>query len=724
MIAFARWLLRYKLVVALIWVVMFGAGLVAVGTVNERLTAGFSFPGQSGYEANQAILARYDNGGPGQPVIPVVTLPEGRTVDDQAVDDQLTEVYEQLAKQELRGVSYPQTGDEAFVSSDRRTVFGLVFTPYFHHDAGKQLATVSTQVESAFREGVPGAEVRLTGLKQLADTQEEEESAGATALNEALIGAGAALVILAFAFGSLLAFTPLLVAAVSILSGFLVVLGLTFVTDIADLVQYVLAFVGLGIAVDYALLFVTRWREECDDGHDPAEAVVRAMATAGRAVVVSGATVAVGLAVLAVTPSPGLRSMAIGGILIPLFSVLVTLTLLPVLLAAYGRRLDWPKRPRRRTTGRLWARWATMVVRFRWLAVLAAFAILVPLGIAASGMRLGDAPSSALSGSGTARSALDSVTRDGVPTGILTPVEVLVPSGTDAVALADELAGVEGVYTALAPTTTGWLVDGDAMVTVLPRDETMTTQGQETVQRIRDVVRESAPQAQVGGSGAQLIDEITAQYDSFLLLLALIALVSLVLLTRAFRSLVLALQAVVLNLLSVGAAYGALVLVWQEGYGSQAVWGIPALGAVSTTVPLLTFAFLFGLSMDYEVFLLSRMREEYDATGSTHDAIVTGLGRVGRLVTCAALIMFVSFASLASLPEIHAKVMATGLGAAILIDATVLRMLLVPALAAITGRWTWWLPGWAARLLRVPPSPVAASTPRPSTSDRESALRE
>jgi RND superfamily putative drug exporter len=443
------------------------------------------------------------------------------------------------------------------------------------------------------------------------------------------------------------------------------------------------------------------------------------MVTAGRAVVVSGATVAVGLAVLAVTPSPGLRSMAIGGILIPLFSVLVTLTLLPVLLAAYGHRLDWPKRPRRRAIGRLWARWATGVVRFRWIAVAAAFAILVPLGLAATDMRLGDAPSSALAGAGTARSALDDLTRDGVPTGVMTPVEVLVPRGTDATALADELADVEGVYTALAPASPGWVVDGSAMVTVLPEAESMTTRGQETVQRIRDVVGRSAPQAQVGGSGAQLIDEISGQYGPFPWLLALIALVSLVLLTRAFRSLVLALQAVLLNLLSVGAAYGALVLVWQEGYGSQAVWGIPALGAVSTTVPLLTFAFLFGLSMDYEVFLLSRMREEYDATGSTRSAIVTGLGRVGRLVTCAALIMFVSFASLASLPEIHAKVMATGLGAAILIDATVLRMLLVPALAAITGRWTWWLPVWAARLLRVPPSPQR-STVDPQLEDQRS----
>jgi RND superfamily putative drug exporter len=190
-------------------------------------------------------------------------------------------------------------------------------------------------------------------------------------------------------------------------------------------------------------------------------------------------------------------------------------------------------------------------------------------------------------------------------------------------------------------------------------------------------------------------------------MLVAVALVTFVLLTRAFRSLLLALKAIVLNLISIGAAYGVLVLVWQQGYGSQAVWGIPATGAIAMWVPLMAFAFLYGLSMDYEVFLLSRMREEYDATGSTGTAVVQGLGRVGRLVTSAALILFLAFASLASVPSVDVKILATALGAGILLDATVLRALLVPALVALLGRWNWWLPAWAARPLRVPPSPPA-----------------
>ena len=169
------------------------------------------------------------------------------------------------------------------------------------------------------------------------------------------------------------------------------------------------------------------------------------------------------------------------------------------------------------------------------------------------------------------------------------------------------------------------------------------------------------------------------------LMLAAVALVTFVMLARAFRSLLLSLKAIVLNLLSIGAAYGVLVLVWQQGHGSQAVWGIPATGAIAIWVPLMAFAFLFGLSMDYEVFLLSRMREEYDATGSTRAAVVQGLGRVGRLVTSAALILFLAFASLAAVPEVDVKIMATALGAGILLDATVLRALLVPALVALLG---------------------------------------
>ena len=193
-------------------------------------------------------------------------------------------------------------------------------------------------------------------------------------------------------------------------------------------------------------------------------------------------------------------------------------------------------------------------------------------------------------------------------------------------------------------------------------------------------------------------------YGNFPLMIALIALVTFILLARAFRSLLLPAKAVILNVVSVGAAWGVLTLVWQHGHGSHLIWGIQATGSITSWIPLMVFAFLFGLSMDYEVFILARMREEYDATGSTQTAVVRGIGRTGRLVTSAALILFLAFLSLASGPDTQVRMMATGLAAGILLDATVIRALLVPAVVSLFGRWNWWLPQLPARLLRVAPS--------------------
>jgi RND superfamily putative drug exporter len=206
------------------------------------------------------------------------------------------------------------------------------------------------------------------------------------------------------------------------------------------------------------------------------------------------------------------------------------------------------------------------------------------------------------------------------------------------------------------------------------------------------------------GTGAIQLDYIHAVFGHFPLMLAVIAVLTFLLLARAFRSLLLPLKAVVFNLVSLAAAFGVITWFWQEGNGSQTVFGIPATGAITFWVPLMIFAFLFGLSMDYEVFILARVREEYDRTGSTDGAVIEGLARTGRLVTSAALILFLAFASLASAPFTDIKVFATALGAGILLDATVVRALLLPAMVSVLGRWNWWLPTGFARALRVRPS--------------------
>ena len=717
-----QFLLRHKLAVVAAWLVVLVAGVAAAGVVPGRLSQEFSFPGEEGYEANVAILEAYGNGGPGNPLVPVVELPEGTTVDSPGTRDALERAFAGVAADpRLRVLAWPATtGDRRLVVEDGRTVYGLVWGPYQGRDGGDP-ALAGTLADGLRRALPAGTTVQVTGLDALR-TAAAEEPAGTGVLVETLAGAFGALVVLAFVFGSFLALVPLLIAAVAILTTFLAVLGLTGLVEVSFIVQFLVALIGLGVAVDYSLLVVTRWREELSRGHDREQAVHRAMATAGRAVVTSGGTVAVGLLALVLLQVPFLRSIGYAGLLIPLAATMATLTLLPVLLATVGPRLDWPasRRARRRRQGRenaasrLWTGWAAGVARHRWLATLAALAVLVPLSVAALGLRLGEPPAAVLAQSGPASEALDRLERAGVGSGILTPIEVLVPAGTDRADVAARLGGVEGVQLAAAPAGPAWQRDDSGLVSVLPVAETSGDAGEATVERVRDLAAAELGGARVGGSGALAIDATASLYGSFPLMLAVVALVTFVLLARAFRSLLLAFKAIVLNLLSIGAAYGVLVLVWQEGYGSEAIWGIPATGAIAMWVPLMAFAFLYGLSMDYEVFLLARMREEYDGTGSTPTAIVQGLGRVGRLVTCAALILFLSFASMATIPELDVKIMATALGAGILIDATILRALLVPALVALLGRWNWWLPPWAARVLRVPPSVPAPEPAEPS----------
>jgi putative drug exporter of the RND superfamily len=544
--------------------------------------------------------------------------------------------------------------------------------------------------------------VRVTGLDEL---ELGSHTQGPAVLTETLIGGLGALLVLAFVFGSLLALVPLVVGATSILVTFLIVFGLAEVTQVSTYVEYLVALIGLGVAIDYSLLLVTRWREERARGHVGAEAVGLAMARAGRSVVTSGATVAIGLLSMVVLPVPALRSFAYAGLLIPLVSVAVSLSLLPVILAGIGPRLDWPHLRKDVRAGRGWSAWARGVIRWRWAAVAVALAIMIPLGVAAFGLQLGTPRAGSLAKSGPAYEGLSWLEQGGIPTGVLTPMEVLVPRGVNPADVALRLQNVPGVRDAATPTGPVWRRDGTALVDVQPVQEAGTTGGKQTIAAVRAAAAEM--KVQVGGIGPENLDFIHAVYGNFPPMLIVIAVVTFLLLARAFRSLLLAAKAVVLNLLTLGAAYGAMVLIWQDGHGSG-IFGVPATGAVEVYVPLLVFAFLYGLSMDYEVFIVARMREAYDALGSTGDAVVEGVGRTGRLVTSAALVLVLAFASLASGPIVTVKVVATGLGAGILLDATVVRSLLVPALVELFGAANWWLPRWASRALRTSTEPRQA----------------
>ncbi|HTD58976.1 MAG TPA: MMPL family transporter, partial [Solirubrobacteraceae bacterium] len=505
-------------------------------------------------------------------------------------------------------------------------------------------------------------------------------------------------------FASFLAVVPIMMAIVSILTTFLVVWGLTTITEISPIVQFLIALIGLGVSIDYALIVVVRWREERAHGLEGDAAIQRAMETAGRAVVFSGTTVAIGLLALVALPLPFLRSVGYGGMLIPLISVIVATTLLPVVLSKLGPRLDWPHVRSDDKASRSWTAWAQLVVRNRWVAAIGAAAVLAALVLAATNLQPGLPNVNTIAKQGDAKQGLIALEKSGIGSGALLPNEALVEGATTPEKVASAMAAVKGVQGAVAPTSPQWRHAGAAIVDSFSIADGSSTSGRDTLDSVRTAAREAGPEVRLGGLAAQNEDFINAVYGNFPLMIALIAVITFILLARAFRSLLLPLKAVILNVISVGAAWGVLDLVWQHGYGSHFIWGIPATGSVTAWIPLMVFAFLFGLSMDYEVFILARMREEYDATGSTDGAVVRGIGRTGRLVTSAALILFLAFVSLASGPETEIKVLATGLAAGILLDATVIRALLVPAVISLFGRWNWWLPHLPARILRVEPS--------------------
>jgi RND superfamily putative drug exporter len=703
MTTITRWVLAHKRLVIAGWIILTLLGGAASGPASKALKQKFSVPGKEGWQTNQQIAKLYKGTGDNAaPLIPVVKLPAGTTAQHARGDLTALERKMSQALPGARVTGYGSTGDKAFVSADGHTVYAIAYPlpdpdqPFGDNPKAEKKLRAALQGDT-----VAGAPVRLSGFDALND--QTGDSNGPGVLLEALVGGLGALLVLAFVFGSTLAFVPIVMAICSILTTFLLVYGLVQITDVSPIVQFLVALIGLGVSIDYALLVVVRWREEIAHGREGDAAVMRAMETAGRAVVFSGTTVAIGLLALVALPLPFLRSVGYGGMLIPLVSVAVGITLLPVVLSSWGQKLDWPHRVREDNANRSWTRWAQFVVRHRIAATAVACAILGALLIAASGIQLGLSNPDTIAKAGTAKQGLTQLERSGIGSGVLLPHEVLV-KGQDPQAIAARLAKLPDIQGAVAPSDASWRQGGTAIVEVFQHPDGGTSHGKGVLDDVTSVAHSFGDNVKVGGIPAQNKDFIDAVYGNFPLMIALIALIVFVLLARAFRSLLLPAKAVVLNVVSVLAAWGVLTIVWQNGHGSELIWGIPATGSITAWIPLMVFAFLFGLSMDYEVFILARVREEYDVTGDTDEAVIRGIGRTGRLVTSAALILFLAFMSLASSPGTDVKVLATGLAAGILLDATVIRALLVPAVVSLFGRWNWWLPRLPAKLLRVAPS--------------------
>src|SRR3954454_4546177 len=601
-----QWVLRHRRLVIGFWVVLTLIGGAASGPASKAMDQKFSVPGKEGWEANKEIEQRFHGtGGNAGPLVPVVALKSGNAASERADLQRL----EQTVKRTLPGArvaGYGSTGDKAVVSKDGKTAYVIAYPPPDpdqpfgdNPKAEKKLRAALATVK------VAGAPVNLTGYDALANQTGGNEGPGL--LLEALLGGVGAMLVLAFVFGSFLAIIPLLMAVPAILTTFLLVFGLTKITDVSPIVQFLIALIGLGVAIDYALLIVVRWREERTHGLDNEAAIAKTMETAGRAVVFSGTTVAVGLLALLALPLPFLRSVGIGGMVIPLISVLVALTLLPAVLGSVVPRMDKRRLRNDDKASASWTRWAHLVVRPRWLAVISACVVLGMLLLSATHIQLGVANADSLAQSGDARVGLVALKNSGIGTGVMAPHEILAPSDkTQAVVAATkELQNVDG---AVAPRDPAWTNGGKTDMLVLYAPDAGTKDAGNLTDDVRSRTHEAAPGAKVGGLVSQNEDFINAVYGNFGLMIALIAIITFILLARAFRSIILPIKAIILNIISVAAAWGVLQFVWQAGHGSDEICGIAPTGAITAWILLMLFSFLYGLLMDYEVFILSRVR--------------------------------------------------------------------------------------------------------------------
>jgi putative drug exporter of the RND superfamily len=708
MTALARLVLRRRRAIVFAWLALTLLGAYSANAVSKRWLEQFSIPGYSAYEANQRTLKTFGTG-ENAPLVAVFHS-NGDVTKVAGIKQAIAAAEKQNPGS--RASSYFSTGSDAYVSKNGHTTFAELYPP---RNQGFNGTVKIKEARAALKRATPaGVQSYLTGRDALQQAASGGDTNGPSVLTEALIGGAGALVILLFVFGTLPAVAmPIAIAISSILNTFTLIWLLTYITSVSLIVQFLVALVGLGVAIDYSLLMIFRFREELAHGEDPETALIETMRHAGRSVIVSGSTVAIGLVSMVILPIPVIRSIGIGGMLIPAVSVLTSITLLPALLAMLGHRINrlrvMPRRIVERqdpTTG-FWHRWAQVVTRRPIPVAAVGIAIVALLLVPGVQLHPAEAQLKDYPGKGDAINGRAALTRAGISPGVMKPYVVLIEHG-GASATREVVGALErtsGIAAAVAPPQ--WRRDGDSLVEAFPTADSASGSSSKTISTLQhDVLPSLSTTATLGGVSPEDRDFVHAVYGKFPYVLAFVILLTFVLLMRAFRSILLPLKAVVLNLASLGAAYGIIVFIFQWGHGSDAIWGVPATGAIISWIPLMIFAFLYGLSMDYEVFMLTRMREEYDEVGETPKAVELGLARTGKLVTSAALVLMFAFFVLSSSPGVDIKQFGIGLAAGIIFDATVIRTLLVPSLVRLFGRWNWWLPHPVARVLRVPAAPL------------------
>jgi RND superfamily putative drug exporter len=526
------------------------------------------------------------------------------------------------------------------------------------------------------------------------------------------IGILLALVVLLVAFGSVLAAgLPIMTALFGIGTGIALVQLAANGLTMPDFTNQAVAMIGIGVGIDYALLIVTRYRQALRDGHQPEGAVALAADTAGRSVVFAGTTVVIAVLGMLLINVPAVRGLAVGIALGVLLTMLAAITLLPAVLGFVGRNIDKLGLPhKKRAEGEyresFWHRWSRVIQRRPWPGAIAGLVVLLVLAAPVLSMRLAFADAGNRPTSDTTRRAYDLLV-DGFGPGFNGPLILAVdlPNGQADFPVAQQLAerarAAKNVAFVTPPQPNQ---EGDAAI--MQAFSTHSPQDKETadlVDRLRDDVIPAATRGtdvdvKVGGLEAGATDYSNYTAERLPLFIGLVLLLSFLLLMIVFRSLLVPLKAVIMNLLSIGAAYGVIVAVFQWGWGKDLL-GVAKAGPVEAWAPMMLFAIVFGLSMDYEVFLLSRMREEYDKTGDNGTAVADGLAATARVITAAALIMILVFSAFVLGDDRAIKLFGFGLAVAVFLDATIVRLILVPATMELLGNANWWIPKWLDRIL-------------------------
>jgi RND superfamily putative drug exporter len=616
----------------------------------------------------------------------LIAVVDGLAIDDPATEAAVTAATDAISS--LPGVAAvldPYRAPDAGLRATDGDAAAVVVTLEPGVDADPALDAVRAELIAT------GAPEVLVGHEDLVDDEIDAQAEEDLLTGEA-IALPLALIALVVVFGGLMAaLMPLALAAASVFGALLVLALATLTGDVAVYALNVVTMLGIGVGIDYGLVFVSRYREERAGGLAVRDALDRTLATAGRTVMFSGLTVAVALGGLVLFDSPGLRSLAVGGIGVVLVAVVAGLTLLPAVLALAGDRI----RPSRARTGHGFYWHLAGWVRRHAAPVAAVVGVgLVVAAIPFLSARFENPDFRSLPRSSVARQIEEA--RQRFPVAGAEPVEVLAEVGPDDPALTawiggvEELPGVDGVDVddELAPA-------GAVVLEVVPDGPTQGETAQALVRDLRDL--DASFPTLVTGEAAELVDLKASIAARLPWVLAIVGLATIALLFLMTGSLVVALKAVLMNVLSIGATFGVLVWVFQDGH-LTGLLGFDAVGSLDATMPLIVFLFAFGLSMDYEVFLLARIKEAWDATGDNDVAIATGLDRTGRIITSAAALMVIVFAGFAAGELVLIKQLGIGLAVAVIVDATVVRSLLVPATMTLMGRRNWWSPAPLRRL--------------------------